>query len=46
MHCLNQKSFAKKLNMSPADIGKFEKKLKYPTRMQYKKIMEVLNEAK
>lgn len=40
---LTQKVLARNLNMSPVDVCKFEHKQKYPSRMQHKKIMEVLN---
>jgi DNA-binding XRE family transcriptional regulator len=41
---LTQKQFGKILKISPVDIGLFEKGLKYPTREQYLKLEEVLNE--
>ena len=41
-HNLTQKQFAKIVNISPVDIGFFEKGLTYPTRDQCKKLKEVL----
>lgn len=41
---LNQKQLAELLSLSPNDIGLFEKSKKYPSRMQYKKIVAVLND--
>lgn len=41
-HNLTQKQFAKVSNISPVDIGLFEKGNKFPTRSQYLKLKEVL----
>ncbi|EPB8193625.1 helix-turn-helix domain-containing protein [Clostridium perfringens] len=37
-----QKDLSKELNISPVDIYKFESYLKYPTRLQYRKISEIM----
>lgn len=39
---LNQKQLAKIIGISPVDLGFFEKEFKYPSRVQYLKIKEVL----
>ncbi|MDU4892368.1 MAG: helix-turn-helix transcriptional regulator [Clostridium sp.] len=39
---LNQKQFAKLINISPVNIYKFESQVKYPNRTQYEKLKEVL----
>lgn len=39
---LSQKQFARISNISPVDIGFFERGTKYPTRQQYIKLKEVL----
>lgn len=41
---LTQKQLAKIIGISPVDLGFFEKNLKYPSRVQYLKIKEVLKE--
>lgn len=41
---LNQKQLAELLSLSPSDIGLFEKSKKYQSRIQYKKIVAVLND--
>lgn len=40
---LNQKEFAKLAKLSPATIGYFENKKKYPTRKQYYQLSKLLN---
>lgn len=39
---LTQKEFAAKCRLSPVSIGKFENKLKYPSRNQYYHLKEVM----
>lgn len=40
---LTQKEFSAKCKLSPVSIGKFENKLKYPSRNQYYHLKQVLN---
>lgn len=40
---LNQKALAKLTKISPVDIYKFELRLKYPTRSQYKRLIKLFN---
>ena len=42
---LNQKEFAKPSSLSPVTIGLLENNIKYPTRIQFTKIIEVLKQA-